>query len=91
VICFSRRHRAPEDALQLNRRDIPVVNNVKCLGVTSYMRMIWRILFERTAVRALGTYIRTDSLCKAERLSIRIELNLYKTLIRSIVVDACPT
>jgi hypothetical protein len=90
VIYFSRRHRAPEDALQLKRRDIPFVNNVKCLSVTSCMRMTWRILFERTAVKTLGTYIRTYSLFKAEHLSIHIKLNIYKIIGRSGLVDACP-
>jgi hypothetical protein len=37
----------------------------------------------------MGTYIRTYSLFKSERLSINIEL--YKDVIRSIMVYACPT
>jgi hypothetical protein len=48
----------PEDVLQLNRRNIYVVNNVKYLGVIFGRRMTWRRHI-RTAVKSLGIYIRT--------------------------------
>jgi hypothetical protein len=36
---FSRRHRMPEDDLQLNGRNIPFVNSAKYLGVIFDRRM----------------------------------------------------
>jgi hypothetical protein len=52
--------------------------------------MTWRFCIERTAVKALAIYIRTYSLLKNEHLCINIKLTLYKALIRSIIVHACP-
>jgi hypothetical protein len=72
AIYFSRRLRVPEDVLQLNGRDIPFVNNVTYLGVTFDRRMTWRLHVERTAAKALPTYLRTYSLFKSERLSTNI-------------------
>jgi hypothetical protein len=61
------------------------------LGVIFDRRMPWRYIFERTAVKAVGTYMRTYSLFKSERLSINIKIIFYKVVIRSIMVYACPS
>jgi hypothetical protein len=53
--------------------------------------MTWRLHIERTVAKALRTYVRTYSLFKSERLSTNIKLTLFKALIRSIMVYACPT
>jgi hypothetical protein len=53
--------------------------------------MTWRLPFERIAVKALAIYMRTYFLIKSEQLSINIKLALYKVLIRSITIYACPT
>jgi ABC-type transporter MlaC component len=79
--------RVPEDVLQLNGRNIPFVSNVKYLGVIFDRRMTWRLHIERTAAKALTTYVRTYSLFKRERLNINIKLTLYKALIRSICLS----
>jgi hypothetical protein len=47
--------------------------------------MTWGLRIERTAAKSLVTYIRT----KSERLSINIELIIYKASITSIIVYAC--
>jgi hypothetical protein len=57
-IYFPRRHRILEDVLQLNRRDIPFVNNVAYLGVTFYGRMIWRLHIERTVAKAFAQVLK---------------------------------
>jgi hypothetical protein len=41
--------------------------------------------------KALRIYVRTYSLCNRGRLSANIKLTLYKTFIRSVMTDACPT
>jgi hypothetical protein len=61
------------------------------LGVIFDRRMPWRYLFERTAAKAVDTYMRTYSLFKSERLSINIKIIFYKVVIRSIMIYACPT
>jgi hypothetical protein len=86
AIYFSIRLRVPGDVLQVNGRNIPFINNV-----TFNRRMTWTLLIERTAGKALGTYIRIYSLFRCENLSINIKVILYKALIRSIMVYACPT
>jgi hypothetical protein len=65
-VIFSRRRRMPEDDLQLNGWNIPFVNSVKYLGVTFNIRMTWRLHIEKTAAKALGTYIRTYSIFKSK-------------------------
>lgn len=45
---------------------------------------------ERTAAKALATYIRTYSLFKSDSLSINTELTFYVALFRSIMVYAPP-
>jgi hypothetical protein len=55
AIFFSRRRRMPEDALQLNGRNVPFVNRIKYLGVTFDRKMTWRLHIEKTAAKALGT------------------------------------
>jgi hypothetical protein len=59
AIYFSRRLRVPDDVLQLNGRDIPVVNILTYIGMTFDRRMTWRHHIERTVAKALCTYVRT--------------------------------
>jgi hypothetical protein len=47
--------------------------------------------YRKTSAKALGTYIRIYYLFRIECLSTNIKLILYKALIRSIMVYACPT
>jgi hypothetical protein len=91
AIYFSRRPRLPEDDVQLNGRNIPFVNSVKYLGITFDRRMIWRLHIEKTAAKALGTYIRTYSILKNKYLIAHIKLIVYRAVIRSIMSYACPT
>jgi hypothetical protein len=91
AIYFSRRLRLPEDDFQLNGRNIPFVNSVKYLGVTFDRRMAWRLHIEKTAAKALGTFIRTYSIFKSKHLSAHIKVIVYRLLIRSIMTNACPT
>jgi hypothetical protein len=58
AICFSRRLTVAEDVLQLNGRNIPFVNNVTYLDVIFDRSVTWRLHIERTAAKALATYIR---------------------------------
>jgi hypothetical protein len=53
-----RRLAAADDIMQLKKRYISFVNNVKYLGVTSDKRMAWRHHVERTVAKILGTYIK---------------------------------
>jgi hypothetical protein len=53
--------------------------------------MTWRPHIEKTAAKALGTYIRTYSIFKSKHLSAHIKLIMYRALIRSIMTYACPT
>jgi hypothetical protein len=87
AVYFSRRRGVPEDILlvQLTGRDISFVNNIKYHDDIFDGRMIWRLHMERTATKVLGTYIRTYSLFRSERLSTNVKLILYKALIRSVV------
>jgi hypothetical protein len=62
AIYFSKRRRMPGDDLQLNRRNIPFVNRVKYLGVIFDRRMTWRPHIEKIEAKALGTYIKTNSI-----------------------------
>jgi hypothetical protein len=62
---ISTRFRGPEDVLQSDGRNIPFVNNAKCLGVIFDRRVTWRPHIHRTAAKALGTYIRTYSLFRS--------------------------
>jgi hypothetical protein len=91
AIYFSRRVRVPEDALQPNGRDIPVVNNATYLGITFDRTTTWIHHIERTVARALLTHVRPYSLFKSGRISTNIKLMLYKTLIGLVTTYACPT
>jgi hypothetical protein len=91
AIYFNGRLRFPNDTLQLNRGDIPFLNNVTYLGVTFDRRMTWRHHAERTVAKALRTYVRIYSLFRSERLSRNIKLTFYKALIRSVMTYACPS
>jgi hypothetical protein len=61
------------------------------MGVTFDRRMTWRTHIEKTAAKALGTYVRTYSIFKSKHLSVYINLIVYRALIRSIMTYACPT
>jgi hypothetical protein len=74
----------------LNGRNIPLVNNVKYLGVIFDNRITWRLHIEITEANAFRTFIRIYSLFKSERLSANIKLTLHKALIRSVLAYACP-
>jgi hypothetical protein len=91
AIYFSRRRRMPEDDLQLNGRNVPFVNSVKYLDVIFGRRMTWRVHIEKTAAKALGTYIKTYSMYKGKLLIANIKLIVYRALIRSIMTHASPT
>jgi hypothetical protein len=90
AIYFSKRCRMPGDDLQLNGRNIPFVNSIKYVGVIFDRRMTWRLHIEKTAAKALGTYIRTYSIFKKTSLSENIKLIVYRALIRSIMTYASP-
>jgi hypothetical protein len=51
----------------------------------------WRLHTERAVAKALHTYVRAYSLFRSGRLSTNIKLTLYKPLIRSVMIYACPT
>jgi hypothetical protein len=53
--------------------------------------MTWKLHIEKTAAKALGTYIRTYSVFKSRHLSAHIKLIVYKALIRSTMTYACST
>jgi hypothetical protein len=57
AIYFSKRGRMHGDDLQLNGQNIPFVNCVKYLGVIFDRRMTWRLHIEKSAAKALDTYI----------------------------------
>jgi hypothetical protein len=80
----------PGDDLQLNGRNIPFVNNVKHLGVIFDRGIKWRLHIEKTAAKALGTYIRTYYIFRSKHLSANIKLIVYRALIRSIITYAFP-
>jgi hypothetical protein len=87
AIYFSRRRRMPKEDLQLNGRNIPFLNSAKYLGVIFDRRLTWRLHIEKT----LGTYITTYSIFQSKHLSANIKLIVYRALIRSIMIYACPT
>jgi hypothetical protein len=79
-----------KDDLQLNGRNIPLVNSAKYLGVI-FDRLTWRLHIEKTSAKALGTYMRSYSIFKSKHMSANIKLIVYRALIRSIVTYAYPT
>jgi hypothetical protein len=81
----------PGDDLQLNGRNIPLVNSVKSLGVIFDRRMTWRLHVEKFASKALGTYVRTYPIFKSKHLNANIKLIMYRALITSIMTYASPT
>jgi hypothetical protein len=44
--------------------------------------MTWRLHIEKTAAKALGTYLRTHCIVKSKHLSANIKLIVYRALIR---------
>jgi hypothetical protein len=73
AIYFSRRRRMPGNDLQLNGRNIPFVNSVEYLGVIFDRKITWRLHIDKTAAKALGTYIRTYSIFKSKHLNANIK------------------
>jgi hypothetical protein len=54
--------------------------------------MTWPFSIDRTAAKALATYIRTYSIFKSEHLSINIKLTLYKSMNNGLclsLLEAC--
>jgi hypothetical protein len=78
AIYFSRRRGPPDSLLTLNGRNIPLVNNIKYLGVIFDKRMTWRLHIEVIEDKAFRTFIRLYSLFKSERLSANIKLTPTK-------------
>jgi hypothetical protein len=76
---ISPEDRVPDDVLQLNGRDIPLVNTVTYLGVTFDRTMTRRHHIERTVAKALRTYVMTYSLFKIGRLSNNIKFNALRS------------
>jgi hypothetical protein len=91
AICFSRRLRVPDGLLHLYGPDIPFVNNVTYFGITFDKRMAWKHHIERTAAKALRTYVKTYSLIRCGCLSTNIKLTIYRALIRPVTTYGCPT
>jgi hypothetical protein len=87
VIYFSGRLTVPDDLLQQNGHDIPFVNNVTYLGVTSEKMTTWKHHAERILAKALHTQVRACSLLRSGRLSSNIKTALYKAL----MIYASPT
>jgi hypothetical protein len=90
AIYFPHQRRPPDSLLTLNGRNIPVVNNVKYLGVIFDKRLTWRLHIDTIEAKAFRTFIRLYSLFKSERLSVNIKLTLHIALIRSVMTYACP-
>jgi hypothetical protein len=90
AIYFSHRKAPPESLLTLNGRNIPFVNNVKCLDVIFDKRITWSLHIERIEAKAFWAFIRLYPLFKSQRLSANIKLTLLKGLIRSVMTYACP-
>jgi hypothetical protein len=53
--------------------------------------MTCRLHMDRTAAKDQDTYVRTYSFLKSEPLNTNIQLILYRAVIRSVIVYACPT
>jgi hypothetical protein len=86
AICFSRKRRLTQDELKLNGRNIPFVNNAKYLCVIFDRRTTLILHIEKTAAKAIGTYIRTCSILKSKHLSANIKLIIFRALLRSIII-----
>jgi hypothetical protein len=91
AICFCRRHTVPDELLQLNEPDIPLVNNVRYFGVTFDSMMTWRRHIGRTVAKALCKYVRTYPIFKSGCLKRNIKFTVYTALIRSVMTYACPS
>jgi hypothetical protein len=89
-IYFSRKPKVSDNVLQLKGRGVPFVNNVTYLGVTFDSRMTWIQHIEKTIAKTLSTYIRNYSLLRSRHLSTNTKLTLYKALIMSVIIYACP-
>jgi hypothetical protein len=72
AIYFSHGLRPPEANLTLNEQNIPFVNHVKYLGVTSGKRIARRLHIEMIETKAFRTFITTYSLFKGESSSTNI-------------------
>jgi hypothetical protein len=66
----------PEDMLQLNGPNIPLVINVTYLHVSCGRKMTWRLHIERNAAKAMRTYLMTYYPFKSEPLSTNTKFTL---------------
>jgi hypothetical protein len=87
-IYFSHSRRPPASHLTLNGRIIPLVNDIKYLGVIFDKKITWSLHIQTVETKAFRTFIRVYSLFKSERLSANIKLTLHKALIRSVMTYA---
>jgi len=87
AVCFSYRRRTVEVHLTLNTQNMPFESDVrvKYLGVIFDKRITCRMHAETISAKAFRIFIRPCILYKSRRLSARIELNLHKALVRSIL------
>jgi hypothetical protein len=79
-----------EAHLTLNGRNIPFVNHVKYLGVIFDRKIIGRLNIDTIEAKVFRTFLTDYPLFKSERLNANIKIILHKTLIRSILIYACP-
>jgi hypothetical protein len=75
----------------LNGWNIPLVNDVKYLGIIFDKRMTWRLYIEMIKAKTFRILITICSLFKSERLSANIKLALHTALVRSVMTYAYPT
>jgi len=80
-IYFSHRRSPVGTHLTLKGRKIPFVKEVV---------VTWRQHIDSIITKALLIFIRVYPLLKSDRLSAKLKLTLYKTLMRSKMTYACP-
>jgi hypothetical protein len=87
---FLQKNLSPWRRTITRRTRHSLCKNVTYLGVTFDRRMTWRHHVERTAAKALRTYVRTSSLLRSGRLITNTKLTLYKALIMSVILMLVP-
>ena len=80
----------PESRITLNGRNIPVVNNIKYLGVIFNKKVTWRLYIEMFEAKTFRKIIEVYSIFKSEQLRANIKLDLHKALIRNKLMLAPP-
>jgi hypothetical protein len=73
-----------------NESPVPTDSRTQ-MSVIFDRRMTWRLHVETTVAKAFGTYIRPYSIFKSMRFNVNIRLIVFRALIRSITINACPT